>query len=479
METQGSRRGTLYPQRQEGGATLLPHRQEGGAVGPPLLPAKDEPVRIREDFSYRAFLTRKKALHDFRVRWPELILLDQKKKEELPLIGQSSSDLFHAPSSCSSMVSITSTDLETTPSELLDPTAGFAADSKAPPSQSPQMIILNSYMNPESLTRLEKKVRRKTLEAMTELEQEMEAVKRRRSVLIKDVKDMQMAISYEKADNKPFLEYLRQKNEEKQRKYDALWKDYNQQCLEIEDRRLELISAFTSHTEDLQKQLMRNRKLEASLKKKLKALEPIAQVRESQEQTIQALELEEASIAPDFSLMDREAHLQFLKERAALEKQMEDLNLLESGEKITRKLKKKAKALDTAARQAHEKFWEGIKAENRQLQTQLQHLDQEFLKLEAGKEKLERRKQRWKEQQWYLEALARGRERLQQQEHRQQQQQEHRQQQQEHHQQQQEHRQQQQEHRQQQQEHYQPKPQTAPQPALGRLLSARPKASPK
>nr|BAC26845.1 unnamed protein product [Mus musculus] len=449
MESQGSRRGTLYPQRQGSGATLLPNRQKGGTAEPPLLPAKDETVRIREDFSYRATLARKKAIHDFRVRWPELILLEKKKKEELPVLGQSSSDFLPVASSCSSMVSIINTDLDSTPSELLDSKV-LAADSQAPPLQTPHMTILNSYLKPESLTRLEKRVRRKTLAAMAELEQDMEAVKRRQSVLIRDIKDMQQDILCEKADSKLFLEYLQQKKEEKQRKYDSLWKDYIQQCEEIEDRRRELVSTFTSRTAGLQKQLEQGRKLEASLRKKMKALEPVAQVKEHQEQTIQALELEKASIGTDLSLLDREAHLQFLKERAALEKQLEDLNLLESGEQITRKLKKKAKALDAMAKQAHKGFWEGIKAQNRELKTQLWQLNQEFCKLEAGKEKLERRKQRWKEQQWYLEALARGRERLQQQEY-----------------------------RRQQQENHHPRPQTAPPPALSRLLSARPKANPK
>ncbi|XP_021042466.1 coiled-coil domain-containing protein 121-like [Mus pahari] len=456
MEPQGSRRGTLYPQRQGSGATLLPHRQEGRAAAPPLLPAKDETVRISEDFSYRPSLTKKKAIHDFRVRWPELILLERKKEEELPLLGQSSSGFLPAASSRSSVVSTAYTDLDSSPSELLDSKA-LAADSHAPPSQAPHMIILNNYLKPESLTRLEKRVKRKTLAAMTELEQDMEEVKRRQSGFIRDIKDMQKEMLCEKADSKPFLEYLQQKKEEKQRKYDSLWKDYIQQCEEIEERRRELVSTFTSRTAGLQKQLEQGRKLEASLRKKMKALEPTAQVKEHQEQMIQALELEKASITTDVSLMDQGAHLQFLKERAALEKQLEELNLLESGEQITRKLKKKAKALDAMAKQAHEGFWEGIKAQNTELQTQLRQLDQEFCNLEAGKEKLERRKQRWKEQQWYLEALARGRERLQQQEHCRQER----------------------EHRRQQQESHHPRPQTAPLPALGRLLSARQKTNPK
>ncbi|XP_052024568.1 coiled-coil domain-containing protein 121-like [Apodemus sylvaticus] len=409
------RRATIFPQR-EGVKTLLPSP----------LPAQHEET-FYETPRYRTFLSRKRALCDFRVRWPELVYRDQEAQAELPSLDRKPVDT----SSCSSGVSISLKNQESSHSEFQDPQELTGCLSEAP-----HVTILNSYLKPESMTRLEKKVRRRTLVVMNQLEQEKEAAKFRRAVLLRDTRTLQDENAFEKAENKPFLEFLTKKNQETQEKYDALWKDYIQQCQEIEDRRRELVSTFTSRTTDLQKKLVENKKLEASLKKKLRALEPIARIKESQDWQIRALELEKASIVADIPLMDREAHFQFLKERAALEKQVEDLNLLESGEDITRELKKKTKAWETVARQAHEDFCHDVNARNRQLRTQLRELDWEFCKLEARRERLELRKQRWKEQQWYLEALARGRERLQQREHRRQQREHHRQQQ-EHHQQQQ------------------------------------------
>ncbi|CAO2629067.1 Coiled-coil domain-containing protein 121 [Lemmus lemmus] len=438
MESQGQGHTTWDTRDRR--ATPFEHKQGGGATEPLSLPArKDEPALTNPGLYYRPPLARKKAVHDFRVRWPELILLEQKKKEELPLIGKSTSDKqVHVASACSSEVSISNTDLESSPSERLDSKGAIAVSPQPLPAQSPYMTILNSYLNPESMTRLEKKVRNRTMVAMQELEQEMEAVKSRRSALMMDLKE----IACGQTEDKHFLEYLKQRKEESQRKYDSLWKDYRQQCQEIEDRRRELVCTFTSRTADLQKQLMQGRKLEAGLRRKLKALEPIAQIKESQDRRKQALEQEKANIAAHIPFIDREAHIQFLKERTALEKQVEELNLLESGEHVTRELRKKTKALEAVAKQAQKDFCLGINAENRRLQTQLRQLDEEVCELEARREKLEQRKQRWKEQQWYLEALARGRQRLQQREYR------------------------------------LPKPQ-APHPTQGHLLGARPGTNPK
>ncbi|XP_075813918.1 uncharacterized protein LOC142841059 [Microtus pennsylvanicus] len=436
MESQGQGHTTRVTRGKR--VTLFQDKQGGGAVEPPSLHArKGEPALTYQGLYYRPSLARKKAVYDFRVRWPDLILLDQKKMEELPLIGKSTSDKqVHEASTCSSGISISNTDLESTPSECLD---SKGKEGPQPlPAQSPYMTIFKSYLKPESMTRKEKKVRKKTLVAMQKLEQEMEAVKRRRWALMKDIKEVEC----EQTEDKYFLEFLKQKKEESQRKYDSLWKDYRQQCQEIEVKRQELVRTFTSRTAYLQKKLLQGRKIELGFRKKLDALRPIAQIKESQDRELQALEQEKASIVADIPLMDREAHFQFLKERAALEKQVEKLNLLESGENTTRELRKKAKALEALAKKAHKDFCQGVSAENRELRAQLRQLDKEFCELEARREKLEQRKQRWKEQQWYLEALARGRERLQQQEYR------------------------------------PPKPQ-APHPAQGHLLGARPGTNPK
>ncbi|XP_049977010.1 coiled-coil domain-containing protein 121-like [Alexandromys fortis] len=425
-------------------ATIFPQREGTRLLGASALPTEDDTDFLTpSERRHRPPLTRKRAVADFRVRWPDIISREQEaQREDLPQSGMQSLDKkAHDVSSCSSGVSISLRQQYSNHSDFQD-SQGSTACFLEPLSESPHLTILNNYLKPESMTRLEKRVRRKTLVAMNQLEQDMEAAKFRRAVLLRDTRELQDERTFEEAENKPFLEYLKKRNQRTQEKYDFLWKDYIQQCQEIEVRRRELVCTFTSRTVDLQKQLMQGKRLEAGLRKKLKALKPIAQIKESQDREKEALEQEKANIAAGMPFMDRKAHLQFLKERAALKKQVEELNLLESGENTTRELRKKAKALEALAKKAHKDFCQGVIAENRELQTQLRQLDKEFCELEARREKLEQRKQRWKEQQWYLEALARGRERLQQQEYR------------------------------------PPKPQ-APHPTQGHLLGARPGTNPK
>ncbi|XP_036028183.1 coiled-coil domain-containing protein 121-like [Onychomys torridus] len=440
MESQGQG----YPSWDTQGrrATIFPQREGARTLGPSALPAQDESnSSTPHERQYRLPVTRKRAMCDFRVRWPEIVNKDQEVRREdllpseLHPLDRKSHDII---SLCSSGSSISLGQQESSHSDF--------QDSQGTPAcflVAPHMTILNNYLKPESMTRLEKRVRKKTVVAMNQLEMEMEAAKFRRAVLLKDTRELQEERELEEVEDKPFLEYLKKRNQIAQEKYDFVWNDYNQQCQEIEDRRRELVSDYTSRQADFQKQLGQGKRLKASLRRKLKALEPIAQIKQSQEEEKKALELEEASIVADIPFMDREAHLQFLKERADLQKQVEELNLLESGEDITRELKKKTKALEARVQQAHKDFCKGVIAENRKLRSEIRQLDQEFCKLEARREKLERRKQKWKEQQWYLEALARGRQRLQQQELR------------------------------------PPKPQATPHPTQGCLRGARPRATPK
>uniref|UniRef100_A0A8C6QUL2 DUF4515 domain-containing protein n=1 Tax=Nannospalax galili TaxID=1026970 RepID=A0A8C6QUL2_NANGA len=333
-------------------------------------------------------LARKRAMCDFWVRWPGVVFQDQKKRLK---------------------------DWLSCPSEPQGSHGRFAADPPPTPGESPYVTMLNSYLKTESLTQLEKRVKRRTLTVVSQLEQEMEAVRSRRDVLLQDVRELQEEKSIQNADTQSLLEFLRQKKQQSQQKYDSLWREHFKGCQEVEDRRQELVSTYASRTADLQKKLSQGRKVQLGLRKQLRTLKPIAGIRESQERKLRALEQEQASIPADTRFMDREAHIQFLQERAALEKQVQELNLLESGENITRELKKKAKALAATAKQAHTEFCRGVNTENRQLWEGLRQLDQEYCKLEARRKKLEKRKQQWKEQQWYVEALIRGRQRLQEQ----------------------------------------------------------------
>uniref|UniRef100_A0A8C2LSE6 Coiled-coil domain containing 121, retrogene 2 n=1 Tax=Cricetulus griseus TaxID=10029 RepID=A0A8C2LSE6_CRIGR len=405
MESQGQG----YPSWNTRGrrATIFPQREGAKPLGLSALPAQDEADFLTpHERRYRPPLTKKRAMCDFRVRWPEIVCREQEaQREDLPQPGLQPLDRVHNLTPFSSGGSISLKQQASSHSDF--------QDSQGSPAYLMDALILKNYLRPELMTRLEKRVRRRTLVAMKQLNQEMEAVRFRRAVLLKDTRELQDERAFEEAENKPLLEYLKERNERAQEKYDFLWKDYIQQSQDIKDRRRKLVSTFTSQTANLQKQLAQGRKMKAGLRKKLKDLDPIAQIKETQDREIEALELEKARIIADLPFVDQKAHFQFLKERAALEKQVEELNLLESGEDITRELKKKAKALEVKAKKAHKNLCHHVDIENRLLRTKLQQLDEELFELEARKKKLEQRTQQWKEQQWYLEALARGRQRLQ------------------------------------------------------------------
>ncbi|XP_008847249.1 coiled-coil domain-containing protein 121-like [Nannospalax galili] len=375
----------------------------------------DEASLLTLHDKYRPTLARNMAMCDFWVKWPELVLQTQKKKESHPSRQSSQDWLGQTISTCSSAISLSVTELDSCPSEPLESHEGAPASPQASPQKSPYITILNHYLKSNLLTWPERTVKRRPVTVVSQLEQEMKPVKSRKEVLLRDSRELQKEKSFEDADTQPFLEYLKQKKEQSQQKYDSLWREHFKGCQEVEDRRQELVSTYASRTADLQKKLSQGRKVQLGLRKQLRTLKPIAGIRESQERKLRALEQEQASIPADTRFMDREAHIQFLQERAALEKQVQELNLLESGENITRELKKKAKALAATAKQAHTEFCRGVNTENRQLWEGLRQLDQEYCKLEARRKKLEKRKQQWKEQQWYVEALIRGRQRLQEQ----------------------------------------------------------------
>jgi hypothetical protein len=86
---------------------------------------------------------------------------------------------------------------------------------------------------------------------------------------------------------------------------------------------------------------------------------------------------------------------------------------MELEESQTRELRKKAKALELTAKKAHVEFCRGINKENYQIREELHQLTQEYKKVEATRNWLERQKQHLKEEQWYQEALIKGRQLLQ------------------------------------------------------------------
>lgn len=128
---------------------------------------------------------------------------------------------------------------------------------------------------------------------------------------------------------------------------------------------------------------------------------------------IQTLEKEQEKVQGKTAAKDQKARFWFLWEKALMEKELEELHLMELGQINTTGLTRKYKALALAAKQAHSEFCGSLHRENQQLRKELQQLSQEYRRVEAVRNQLEKHRQLVKEQRWYLEALTRGRQRLQ------------------------------------------------------------------
>lgn len=92
----------------------------------------------------------------------------------------------------------------------------------SPPT--PHLTILNTYLQPKLLTRLEKRVKRKTVVAMKELSQQIQETKCHREKLLKDSRQLLEEKYHVQAENWLFMEYLRKNKDQCERKQEELWK---------------------------------------------------------------------------------------------------------------------------------------------------------------------------------------------------------------------------------------------------------------
>ncbi|CAH6789606.1 Ccdc121 [Phodopus roborovskii] len=289
----------------------------------------------------------------------------------------------------------------------------LAQSPRSTPLPTPHLTVLNTYLKPKLLTRLEKRVRRNTVVALKELGQQIQETKCRRERLLKDSRQLLEEKYRVWAENQLFMGYLRQNSEWCEKKREALWRQCAQECGEIERRRQELASRNAQRNAALQAQLLWGRKTQEDLKQQLQALRTIFKVKERQDMKMQALEKEKEKIRSETAAKDQEAHMQFLQEKALMEKELEELHLMQLGKISAKGLRRKHQALALACKQAHFEFCGSLHRENQQLRKELQQLSQEYRVVEAVRSQLEKQQQLVKEEQWYLEALIRGRQRLQ------------------------------------------------------------------
>lgn len=124
---------------------------------------------------------------------------------------------------------------------------------------------------------------------------------------------------------------------------------------------------------------------------------------------IQMLEKELEDVKAEMAQKDHQPHLQFLEQKTHLLRQIQELQLLQAGDLDTKELRQKAQLFQSTAKKVNLEVCLGVCRENQELQEDLLRLIQEYLKLQSIKRKLEMWKDWLKEEQWYRDALVRGR----------------------------------------------------------------------
>ncbi|KAM4837314.1 coiled-coil domain-containing protein 121 [Thomomys bottae] len=314
-------------------------------------------------------------------------------------------------SACTSL--ITFSDLCKSPSGIFESPFLTTDSPEGPYPQSPYLTILSKYMNPETLTRLEKRVQRKTVTALKTLSKQKEAAKVKQQPLLQESRQLLGEKLHVRDDSRFFLDYLTEVNQQCKRKHQALWEEYFQNYEMIEQKRQELISKYTKQDADLKTQLMQGRRLHSNLQRQLQTVTNITKVKERQDTKLEALKKEKDKVLTETPLKDQPAHLEFLQRRELLTHKLKQLDTIGHGKNHTGVLKKEARALELKARQVHLEFCQDISATNKQLRKEMQKLTQQYQKLKATETLLETQKQMLKEERWYLEALKKGRQRLQ------------------------------------------------------------------
>ena len=94
----------------------------------------------------------------------------------------------------------------------------------------------------------------------------------------------------------------------------------------------------------LQAQLLQGRKTQKDLKQQLQALKPVYKIKKGQDVKIQTLEKEQEKVRGETAIKDQEAHFQFLREKALMEKELQEWHLMELGQINTTGLTRKYKA---------------------------------------------------------------------------------------------------------------------------------------
>nr|XP_002709842.1 coiled-coil domain-containing protein 121 [Oryctolagus cuniculus] len=295
--------------------------------------------------------------------------------------------------------------------QQLDSRSKFAEGPRSsPPSY---LSLINNLLQPQKLTSAEMRIRRR-MAKVRELDTQIKAARAQQQLLLEDTRQLHEEELHFQAENRFFLEYLTKKTEELAKEPVKLWTEYIQESREIKRGRQKLAARYAKKSAVLKAELMQKKKIQADLKQQLQDLRDISLLKEKQDIQIQKLQEEKNKIEAQIAA---EKHAQFLKEKALLEEQLNEPDVRHLGKQERRALREKTQALRSAAKQAEVKFCHGIQAENQRLRKECWQLMRQSQKLEATQSQLRSQKQQLEQEQWLVQSMLRGRQRLQERRH--------------------------------------------------------------
>ncbi|KAL1783705.1 hypothetical protein HispidOSU_026878 [Sigmodon hispidus] len=253
----------------------------------------------------------------------------------------------------------------------------------------------------------------RTTEALERLSAKIEEARFQQGRLLRENRQLQEETRYLEAENGYFLRFLRKQNDWSKKKHEDLWNQYFQEFGEIQRRKEELASKFARQNADLQSQLLDGKNIQSQLRLQIQSLKHINSVKRNQNMKIQELQDQLENMSAETAMKDRQAHLQFLQQKAVLERQMQELKGLQMGKHGTKGIKNKVRALELTARKANSKFCASVQRENQELQEEMMKHVREYHKLQSIKTHLEKWKEWLSKERWYQKALVRGRQHLQ------------------------------------------------------------------
>uniref|UniRef100_A0A2I2YI47 DUF4515 domain-containing protein n=1 Tax=Gorilla gorilla gorilla TaxID=9595 RepID=A0A2I2YI47_GORGO len=253
----------------------------------------------------------------------------------------------------------------------------------------PYHSLINNFVKPEKLTKVETSLKEKIVAEMTDLNKHIKQAQTQREQLLEESRELHREKLLVQAENRFFLEYLTNKTEEYTKQPEKVWNSYLQKSREIERRRQESASRCAEQISVLKTVLLQKENIQSSVKRKLQAMRDITAAK------------------------TREVQAQLLQEKRLLEKQLSEPDRRLLGKRKRRELNMKAQALKLAAKRFIFEYSSGIKRENQQFKKELLQLIEQAQKLTATQSHLENRKQQLQQEQWYLESLIQARQRLQ------------------------------------------------------------------